>query len=211
VSKYNAETQKIDVIMYRVTDKRHSDAMIAAKARGIPIRYLGETVEYRDPDRLWVAWNMDRMYAAGIPMRVRASDGQNHEKVILLHAQGLTIFGSSNWTSPSANSQQEHNYFTTKSWIFNWFVDQFERKWNNTAPGGIVESQPFVPLPPDKPVNVSIANGATGVATTGQSLKWTAVRGRTCTTSTSARIRIHRSSPPIRRLARARRRRRTRP
>jgi len=45
VSKYNAETQKIDVIMYRVTDKRHSDAMIAAKARGIPIRYLGETVE----------------------------------------------------------------------------------------------------------------------------------------------------------------------
>jgi len=90
VSKYNAETQKIDVIMYRVTDKRHSDAMIAAKARGIPIRYLGETVEYRDPDRLWVAWNMDRMYAAGIPMRVRASDGQNHEKVVLLHAQGLT-------------------------------------------------------------------------------------------------------------------------
>ena len=172
VKKYNAETQKIDVIMYRITDKRQSDAMIAAQARGIPIRYLGETVEYRDVDRLWVSWNMDRMYAAGIPMRVRASDGQNHEKVVLLYAQGLTIFGSSNWTSPSANSQQEHNYFTTKSWIFTWFVDQFERKWNNTAPGGSVESQPFVPLPPDKPSNLSIANGAVGVPTTGQSLTW---------------------------------------
>jgi hypothetical protein len=172
VKKYNAETQQIDVIMYRVTDKRHSDAMIAAKARGIPIRYLGETVEYRDPTRLWVAWNMDRMYAAGIPMRVRASEGQNHEKLMLLYSQGLTIFGSSNWTSPSANSQQEHNYFTVKSWIFTWFADQFERKWNNTAPGGIVESTPFVPLPPDKPSNVAIANGAVGVPLTGQTLKW---------------------------------------
>ncbi len=26
----------------------------------------------------------------------------------------MTIFGSSNWTTPSANSQHEHNYFTTK-------------------------------------------------------------------------------------------------
>jgi hypothetical protein len=172
VSRYNAETQKIDVIMYRVTDRRHSDAMIAAKQRGVPIRYLGETREYRDPNRLWVAWNMDRMYAAGIPMRVRGAEGENHEKLMLLYGQGLSIFGSSNWTSPSANSQQEHNYFTTKTWIFNWFVDQFERKWNNSNPAGAIESLPFVPLPPDTPSYVSIANGATGVPTAGQSLTW---------------------------------------
>ena len=30
----NKETQKIDVIMYRITDKRHTDAMIAAQNRG---------------------------------------------------------------------------------------------------------------------------------------------------------------------------------
>jgi len=158
VKKYNAETQQIDVIMYRVTDKRHSDAMLAATARGVPVRYLGETREYRDPDRLWVAWNMDRMYAAGIPIRVRASAGENHEKVVLLYGQGLTIFGSSNWTSPSANSQQEHNYFSTKSWILAWFVDQFERMWNNTAPGGASEWQPFVLLDPVTPSYVSDAH-----------------------------------------------------
>jgi phospholipase D-like protein len=172
VKLYNAETQKIDVDMFRVTDQRQSDAMIAAQNRGIPIRYMGETNEYRDPDRLWVAWNMDRMFAAGIPMRVRASAGENHTKLILLYAQGLSIFGSSNWTSPSANSQQEHNYFTSKQWIFAWFQDQFERKWNNSNPAGVAETQPFVPLGPDKPGNVSIANGAVGVATTGQKLKW---------------------------------------
>jgi HKD family nuclease len=172
VKLYNAETQKIDVMMFRVTDQRQSDAMIAAKNRGIPIRYFGETNEYRDSSRLWVAWNMDRMYAAGIPMRVRAAEGENHEKVVLLYSQGLTIFGSSNWTSPSANSQQEHNYFTKKNWMFLWFQDQFERKWNNSGPTGAAETEPFVPLFPDKPTNVSIANGAVGVATSGQKIKW---------------------------------------
>ena len=170
VNRYNAETRKIDVIMYRITDKRHGDAMIAAKQRGVPVRYIGETIEYRLVSRLWVAWNMDRMYAAGIPMRVRAADGENHEKLMLLYGQAMAIFGSSNWTSPSANSQQEHNYFTTKAAIFNWFVDQFERKWNNST--GNAETAPFVPLPPDKPVYQSIANGAVDVPTTGQKLVW---------------------------------------
>ncbi|HXI31894.1 MAG TPA: phospholipase D-like domain-containing protein [Vicinamibacterales bacterium] len=170
VARYNAETRKIDAVMYRVTDRRNTDALIAAKQRGVPVRYMGETNEYRLASRLWVAWNMDRLYAAGIPMRVRAAAGENHEKLVLLYGQGLSIFGSSNWTSPSANSQQEHNYFTKKLWMFNWFVDQFERKWNNAT--GNVETKPFVPLPPDKPVYQSIANGAVGVATTGQALVW---------------------------------------
>src|SRR5476649_2223829 len=38
VKLYNKETQKIDVMMFRVTDQRHSDAMIAAQNRGIPIQ-----------------------------------------------------------------------------------------------------------------------------------------------------------------------------
>jgi len=167
----NAETRQIDVDMYRITQQAHSDALIAAHNRGVPVRYMGETREYRDATRLWVAFNMDRMYAAGIPMRVRASDGENHEKLILLHGQATTVFGSSNFTSPSDNSQQEHNYFTKKANIFSWFQDQYDRKWNNST--GNTETTPFVPLPPDKPVNQSIANGATGVPTAaGQKLVW---------------------------------------
>jgi regulation of enolase protein 1 (concanavalin A-like superfamily) len=170
IGRENAETVKIDVDMYRITQQAHSDAIIAAKHRGIPIRYMGETLEYRDADRLWVAWNMDRMYAAGVPMRVRSAQGENHEKLVLLYGQGLTVFGSSNMTSPSAASQEEHNYFTTKTAIFQWFEDQFNRKWNNS--GGNNETTAFVPLPPDKPAYQSIANGATGVPTSSQQLVW---------------------------------------
>jgi phosphatidylserine/phosphatidylglycerophosphate/cardiolipin synthase-like enzyme len=166
----NAEKQKIDVSQYRITQQSHGDALIAAFNRGIPIRYLGESREYRLVSRLWVAYNMDRLYAAGIPMRVEGHAGLNHEKLILLYGQATSVFGSGNFTTPSDNSQTEHNYFTTKQWMFQWFQAQFEREWNNST--GNVETTPFVPLPPDKPVNQSIANGMTGVPTTGQQLVW---------------------------------------
>ncbi len=172
VARYNAENTKIDVVMFRITDQRHSNAMINAKARGVPIRMIVDPTEYRDVTRLWDAWNVDRLYMAGIPLRITVHAGINHGKLTLLYGQGMTIFGSSNWTSASANSQHEHNYFTTKTNIFNWFVDYFERRWNNSAPGGVQETAPFVPLPPDKPLYQSIANGATGVSTTGVQLKW---------------------------------------
>ena len=166
----NAETQQIDVSMYRITQQAHGDALIAAFRRGVPVRYIGETREYRMVSRLWVSYNMDRIYAAGIPMRVRGHDGLNHQKLVLLYGQGTSVFGSSNFTSPSDNSQQEHNYFTTKGWMFQWFQPQFDRQWNNST--GNIETTPFVPLPPDKPIYQSIANRATGVPTTGQKLVW---------------------------------------
>ena len=52
--------------------------------------------------------------------------------------------------------------FSTKPWIFQWFTDQFERKWNNTAPNGAMETDWFVPLAPDKPVAQSPADASTG-------------------------------------------------
>ncbi len=178
VKAYKAEAQtaikKIDVIMYRITDRRHTDALINLFGQGVAVRLIGDHKQYRSPSRLWDAWNIDRLYAAGIPIRMNAHLGINHDKLVLLYGQGMTIFGSSNWTSPSAVSQHEHNYFTKNTSIFNWFVSQFERKWNNTNPIGAVETKPFTPLPPDKPAYASPANGATGVATSGVVLKWNA-------------------------------------
>ena len=169
VKAYNAESRKIDVIMYRITDRRHTDAMIAAFNRGVQIRLISDPQQYRDVSRLWDAWNIDRMYSAGIPIKMRAHQGLNHEKLVLLYGQTMSIFGSSNWTSPSDQSQEEHNCFCTSSTMFQWFVDMFDRKWNNST--GNIENSDFVPLPPDKPVNQSPANAATGVATT-VTLKW---------------------------------------
>jgi len=171
VKAYNAETRKIDVIMYRITDRRHVDAMIDAHSRGVPIRMIIENNQYRDPDYLWDAWNVDRMYAAGIPMRWRGHDGENHEKLVLLYGQMMSIFGSSNWTTASATSQAEHNYFTTKQTLFTWFVSEFERMWNNTNTAGATETVAFAPLPPDAPKYKSPSNGG-AVPTSTATLTW---------------------------------------
>ncbi|MFL6212262.1 MAG: IPT/TIG domain-containing protein [Blastocatellia bacterium] len=166
IAAFNQETQKIDAVVYRVTDRRFSDAMISAIGRGVTVRLLTEPDEYRNINQLWDAYHIDRMYAAGAQIKKRAHRGQTHQKSAIVYGRGLAIFGSSNWTENSSNAQGEQNYFTTKAWMFNWFVNQFESKWN--APS---EYQPFVPLPPDQPVNQFPANNATGVAS-GAKLTW---------------------------------------
>jgi phosphatidylserine/phosphatidylglycerophosphate/cardiolipin synthase-like enzyme len=170
VSRYNAENVGIDIVMYRITDRAHTDAMIAAIGRGVPVRLITEPMQYRDPIRLWHSWNVDRLYMAGAQIRHRAHEGLLHQKSTLLKAQGMTIFGSSNWTTPSTSSQEEHNYFTTKPAFFQYFTQQFERKWNNAA--GFAETEPFVPLPPDSPSYVSPGDGGVGLPTSSVTLSW---------------------------------------
>ena len=100
--------------MYRITDRAHTDAMIAAVQRGVRVRLITEPTIYRNRRALWHAWNVDRLWMAGISMRVRPR-GLNHQKTVAAARTDATIFGSSNWTSPSNQSQQEHNYFSKQS------------------------------------------------------------------------------------------------
>jgi regulation of enolase protein 1 (concanavalin A-like superfamily)/HKD family nuclease len=168
VARYNAEptTGGIDAMMYRVTDARHADALIAAHRRGVPVRLIIEQFEYRLANRWQHAWNVDRLMAAGVRVRQRSHEGRHHEKLMLLKNQKLAIFGSQNWSETSG--QYEHNYFTKKLWIYNWFVTQFNRKWTSTT-----YTEPFVPLPPDVPQYNAPARGA-NVTTTTATLRWNA-------------------------------------
>ena len=169
VTRYNAETRGIDVIMYRITDRAHADAMIAAVKRGVPVRLITEPQTYRDKNHLWHAWNVDRMYMNGVQIKQRAHAGLNHQKSVLLGSQRMVIFGSSNWTTASDTGQYEHNMFTTQPDLYAWFVDQFERKWFNTS--GTLENVDFVPLAPGMPSLPGPAEFATGVGTS-VTLKW---------------------------------------
>jgi phosphatidylserine/phosphatidylglycerophosphate/cardiolipin synthase-like enzyme len=153
VRTYQAENTRIDAIIYRITDRAHADALIENVQRGVPTRLITEPDQYRDPTRVWHSWNVDRMYVAGqqnlingqpgIQIRHRLHQGLTHEKLSLMIGQGMAVFGSSNWTSPSTESQLEHNLFTTDPSFFSWAQNAFERKWNNLGPSP--ETQPFVP------------------------------------------------------------------
>jgi phosphatidylserine/phosphatidylglycerophosphate/cardiolipin synthase-like enzyme/regulation of enolase protein 1 (concanavalin A-like superfamily) len=164
VTRYNAETRGIDVIMFRFGDRRHADAIITARQRGVPVRIYIEQGQYRDAKRPLNAYEVDRVYAAGVQFRQRKHRGWNHQKLTLLRGQQVAIFGSQNWSHTSG--QYEHNYFTTKLWIYQWFSDQFDRKWNSST-----ETTPFVPQPPNTPQYRSPAN-ATQVTASQITLQW---------------------------------------
>jgi regulation of enolase protein 1 (concanavalin A-like superfamily) len=167
---YDAETVRIDTIMYKITEARHAEGLIRAVLRGVPVRVITEGERYRNPANMWQAYYIDRLYMAGVQIRDRAHEGFLHQKSTLLYGQAMTIFGSSNWTNESNGSQYEHNYFTNKAWFFTWFRDNFERKWNNAT--GAIETAPFRPQPPAAPIYSAPANGATAVATSGATLQW---------------------------------------
>jgi hypothetical protein len=163
---YDAETTGIDVIMYKITEMLHPDAMIRAVKRGVPVRLITEPTRYRNKDNVWQAYNLDRMYAAGVKIRERAHLGFLHQKTTLLYSQGRAIFGSSNWTTASNGSQYEHNYFATDPAFFAWFQKVFARKWASSS-----ETRAFKPLAPDTPVYVAPANAVSGQSTT-VTLSW---------------------------------------
>jgi hypothetical protein len=172
MARIGAENSKIDIMMYRIADDRALNGLVNAHNRGVPIRLIVDPFEYRDVGRWQIAFYVDKLYMAGIPMRFTVHQGLNHGKLSLLYGQGMSIFGSANWTKPSANSQHEENYFTKNPAVFNWFVNYFNRRWNNSGPTGAKETGPFAPLPPSTPSYRTPSDGATGVATTGQTLKW---------------------------------------
>ncbi len=161
---YDVETKQIDTVMYKITEPGHADAVISARKRGVVVRLITEPNHYRSTANLWHAYNLDRMYAAGVQIRQRAHKGFLHQKTTLLHSQAFTIFGSSNWALEGNRGQWEHNYFTAKSWFFTWMRTVFNRRWNNST--GNVETKAFVPLPPNVPVYVGPANTISGQSTT---------------------------------------------
>jgi hypothetical protein len=166
VVQMRQETQQIDVVIFRITSAKLPDEIIRRHAAGVQVRLITEPRQYRNPTYLWHAYNLDRLYMAGVPIKwkVNATEQDMHQKSVVLHGRDMAVFGSSNWTWSSSNSQHEHNYFTTKGWIVQWFKDQFLRKWDNrTADGAAIEPPMFVPFEPGVPgvpSYISPAHGA---------------------------------------------------
>ena len=181
------ETDQIDAIIFRITSDKIPNALIERHLAGTKVRLITEEMEYRNEGKFWDAYNVDRMYMAGIPIKVKnnVTEQDVHQKSMVLHGRSrapggaagpMAVFGSSNWTTSSSTGQREHNYFTRKPWMVDWFIDQFNRKWNNTkadgSPIGTAVFVPFKPRPPAAPINAAPANDALGVDGASVTLQW---------------------------------------
>jgi phosphatidylserine/phosphatidylglycerophosphate/cardiolipin synthase-like enzyme len=177
VANLRRETQQIDIVMFRITSRQVPDELIRSWQAGVPVRIVTDHHQYRNTTYFWHSYNIDRMIAAGIPVKWKldTTDQDMHQKSVVLHGLGMAVFGSSNWTASSSDTQREHNYFTTKPWFVDWFAAQFLRKWNNRRIDG-TEITPamfydLTPGWPEKPVNLSPANAAVNAGTSA-TLRW---------------------------------------
>jgi phosphatidylserine/phosphatidylglycerophosphate/cardiolipin synthase-like enzyme len=180
VAALRLETVQVDAAMFRITSGKVPDELIRRHQAGVTVRLITDRNQYRNPTYFWDSYNVDRMHAAGIAVKWKDNTyGQDmHQKSVVLYGRDLAVFGSSNWTSSSSDTQREHNYFTTKPWFVDWLKAQFERKWTNTQDpstgGGPITPTmfyDFTPLPPDEPSYLSPASDALGQAAS-VTLRW---------------------------------------
>ena len=133
------------------------------------------------------------MYMAGVDVKWKddASDQDMHQKSIVLHGRQLAVFGSSNWTASSSDTQREHNYFTQKPWFVEWFVDAVQSQVEQLTriDGGAISPPMFLDFVP----GLSRERRSTPLPPTARSARarrsrfaGKAASGRTSTTSTSA-------------------------
>ena len=100
----------IDVVSYRLTVPSLTDALIAREAGG-RARFACSSnrlsIEATSIPEYWLVGNeADRLWVAGIPIKIRIHDGLTHMKTLITSRTAL--LASSNYTK---NWQRDHNYF----------------------------------------------------------------------------------------------------
>jgi hypothetical protein len=161
VAEINSESQRIDLVSYRLTVPEITDALIRRHQAGVPVRVFIEQTQYRNagyPEYWLVGAMADRMWAAGIPIKQRAHQGLTHMKSLL--TSRTAMFGSSNFTR---FWQRDHNYFVAanaKPAVYFALRDRIDAMWHDT-----VNYSPFQPQRPEFVPPQAPGNGAAGVAT----------------------------------------------
>jgi phosphatidylserine/phosphatidylglycerophosphate/cardiolipin synthase-like enzyme len=161
ISEINAENTAIDMVSYRLTVPTLTDALIKRKQAGVQVRVFIEPTQYRNdafPEYWLVGNEADKLWVAGIPIKIRTHDGLTHMKTLITSRSAL--LASSNYTK---NWERDHNYFiqvASKPTLYAQMKNEFNRMWNDTT-----HYTGFTPQRPKSASIVSPASGALNVPT----------------------------------------------
>jgi len=156
-------------------------ALVRAHKRGVRVRVNTEWVEYRALKRPNVAFALDTLWVNGVPLKWRANNGNNHEKVTVFHGQRVVVSGSGNFGGHAdRGGNMEMNIFTDAAAVdetrLDFYTSKFARRWDNLRTiNGVAwnESRPFAPQGPGTPTNASPLNASTGPVTNLRfAVKW---------------------------------------
>jgi phosphatidylserine/phosphatidylglycerophosphate/cardiolipin synthase-like enzyme len=159
IAEINAENSAIDMVSYRLTVPTLTAALVKRKQAGVQVRVVIEPTQYRNsafPEYWLVGSEADKMWVAGIPMKIRTHDGLTHMKTLITSRSAL--LASSNFTK---NWERDHNYFiqlAAKPTLYAQMKNEFNRIWSDTT-----HYTGFKPLKPATAPIVSPGPGALNV------------------------------------------------
>jgi phosphatidylserine/phosphatidylglycerophosphate/cardiolipin synthase-like enzyme len=160
ITEINNESSLVQFVIYRLTVDNITQALLNKWWSGVPVRLIVEPNEYLN--RVWPEFwlthaYLDKLWAAGIPIKRRIHTGLTHMKTLVTSSYATNA--SSNYAS---GWQRDHNHFVpaaTKPEAYWAIRNQVEAMWNNTS-----DFAPFQPQPPDAANLTSPASGSVGVA-----------------------------------------------
>jgi hypothetical protein len=161
VQEISNENTLVRFVIYRLTVDNITQALLNKWQSGVPVQLLIEPSEYmnRKWPEFWLTHaNLDKLWAAGIPIKQRAHNGLTHMKTLVTSTYATVA--SSNYAS---GWQRDDNYFipsASKPAIYQALKNRVTAMWNSPT-----AFTPFQPQPPDAPTLSSPASGATNVPT----------------------------------------------
>lgn len=113
----------VDICVFTITDNRVADAVLKAAKRGVKVRVI--TDDMKSGDR---GSDIERMEAAGVPVRMDRSQAHMHNKFAVLDGR-TALTGSYNWTRSAARDNQENLVVTDDPALARAYAAEFARLW----------------------------------------------------------------------------------
>jgi regulation of enolase protein 1 (concanavalin A-like superfamily) len=142
IQRINAETVRIDVSAWYLTEHAISIALVNRFKAGVPVRLIGDRVSIFeiDPNTRTEFYFLAN---AGVPIRLRYNPTWypeiDHWKMAIFAGQNVVEFGSANWTTfelapwSSTDYDDETAMFADDPVLVGAFKTKFDRMWNDTT------------------------------------------------------------------------------
>jgi len=162
-----SENTKIDLIVYRLEVDNITQALLQKFQAGVAVRVIVDKGQYTNPlyPEYWLTHaNIDKLWAAGVPILQNNHAGVTHMKTLV--TSNYATNASSNF---GPNWQRDHDYFVSaigKPTVYQAFKSQFQAMFLNST-----DFIPLVTTPPNQADIVTPAPGAPAVPVT-TSLVW---------------------------------------
>jgi len=132
------ENKEIDLAFWFMDDTNISNALIAAKQRGVTVRML---VDPRADEGHPTNTNiLNTLASDGFQMRQRVANGILHWKMMLFSGQGVVQFSGANYSAaelkpftPYVNYSDEAIYFSDDANVVNSFRTKYDDWWTDTV------------------------------------------------------------------------------